>query len=189
VAHNLGTTGTTFTIESSPDNSTWTVEASVAPQDNSTITVLIPSKLRRYWRYRFVSTTTFVVGNLFFGQRLIFPAGVRPPYTPTHMAETVELLFSETLEGQFITNRPVRYGIKTTATLNAVEYGFVEAHLSDFRKHYNDGKPFIWASSPRFIEKDTAYVWRDVDSSTLNPTFDQNGNFMNVEMELRGYRG
>jgi hypothetical protein len=189
VAHDLGTKGATVTIQDSLDGSTWVDRAVISPEDNSTITVLLAKFNKRYWRLSIVAANPVVIGNVLIGERLVFPAGVRPPYTPTHMADMVELLFSETLDGQFITNRPVRYGIETTATLNAVEYGFVEGNLADFRKHYNDGKPFIWASCPKFVEKDTAYVWRDANASTLKPTFDQNGNFMNVEMELRGYRG
>ena len=189
VAHNLGSKSATVTIESSPDNTTWTQEVQEEPDDNSTITFFIEKKSRRYWRIVVVASDVFSIGNILLGEKLVFPAGVRPPYTPTNMAENVELLVSETLEGQFITNRPLRYGLDTQVNLNAVEFGFVEDNLKDFRRHFNDGKPFIWASSPKFLDEDTAYVWRRFDGGELRPTFDANGNFMNLTMDLMGYRG
>jgi hypothetical protein len=189
VAHTLGSVSAVVKLESSTDGSTWVEEAEEEPEDNSTITFLIVGKSRRYWRISTVSTDAYVIGNVLIGKKLVFPAGVRPPYTPTDMAENVELLISETLEGQFITNRPLRYGISTEVNLNAVEYGFVEDDLKPFRRHFNDGKPFIWASSPRFLENDTAYVWRRFDGGELRPVFDANGNFMNLSMDLMGYKG
>lgn len=126
------------------------------------------------------------VGVAMAGARFNFPAGVLPPYTPVWLSQTYELLTATTIGGQFLGNRVLRQGGKTTINLVAVERSFGESTILPFREHYNTGKAFVWAAGPSVFTKDVGYVWR-TENSVLAPTYDDSGTFMSVGMEVYAY--
>lgn len=186
VAHNCGTNANTVELQSSPDNSTWTTRCTVTPTDDTTILGLFNSVSARYWRIRISNGTAPNIGVAMIGVRFTFPAGVRAPYTPIWLSQTYELLVGETLGGQFLGNRIIRKGAGTAINLVAVERTFAENNLLPFREHYNLGKAFVWAAGPSIFTKDVGYVWR-TSNSVMAPTFDENGSWMSVSMEVSAY--
>lgn len=186
VAHNCGTSGNTVEVQSSTDNITWTTRATVVPTDDTTVLCLFNSVSARYWRFRFSNGTPPFIGVAMAGERFNFPAGVLPPYTPVWLSQTYELLTSTTIGGQFLGNRVLRQGGKTTINLVAVERSFGESTILPFREHYNTGKAFVWAAGPATFTKDVGYVWR-TENSVLAPTYDDSGTFMSVGMEVYAY--
>lgn len=186
VAHNCGTKGNTVTLESSPDNSTWTVRCTVTPTDDTTILGLFTAVSARYWRIQIANGTAPNIGVAMIGARFTFPAGVRAPYTPVWLSQTYELLIGETMGGQFLGNRILRKGAMTAINLVSFERAFAESNLLPFREHYNLGKAFVWAAGPSIFTKDVGYVWR-TESSVMAPTFDENGSWMSVSMEVNAY--
>jgi len=126
------------------------------------------------------------IGVAMAGARFNFPAGVRPPYTPVWLSQTYELLTATTIGGQFLGNRVLRQGGKTTINLVAVERSFGESTILPFREHYNSGNAFVFAAGPSIFSKDVGYVWR-TENSVLAPTYDESGVFMSVGMEVYAY--
>lgn len=126
------------------------------------------------------------IGVAMAGERFNFPAGVMPPYTPVWLSQTYELLTATTIGGQFLGNRVLRQGGKTSINLVAVERNFGESTILPFREHYNTGKAFVWAAGPSVFTKDVGYVWR-TENSVLAPTYDDSGTFMSVGMEVYAY--
>jgi hypothetical protein len=186
VGHTCGTSGNTLVIESSPDDSVWTTRATVIPTDNSTILALFTSVTARYWRVSISGGTAPFLGVVIVGPRFNFPAGVMAPYTPAWLARDYELLTSTTIGGQFIGNRVLRQGGSTKIDLVAVSRSFGENDILPFMLHYNIGKAFVWAAGPSIFDKDVAYVWRK-ENSLIAPTFDRDGIWMSVGMEVYIY--
>jgi hypothetical protein len=140
----------------------------------------------RYWRVSISGGTAPYISVIFVGPRFNFPAGVMPPYAPAWLSRDYELLTANTIGGQFIGNRVLRQGGSTVINLVAVSRAFGESTLLPFRDHYNTGKAFVWASGPSIFTKDVAYVWRK-ENSIMTPTFDQDGIWMRVGMEVYIY--
>lgn len=126
------------------------------------------------------------IGVVMLGQRFNFPAGVKAPYTPVWLSQQYELLTATTLGGQFLGNKVLRQGGRTTINLVSLERNFAESDLTNFRLHYNSGKAFVWAAGPSVFSKDVGYVWR-TENSVMAPSFDENGSWMSVSMEVDAY--
>lgn len=187
VAHNLGSIGATVKVQYSSDGVTFTDVASVDPTDDSTILIIIPAETYQYWRLDISGGSDYpIVGVFIGGERFVFPGGVKAPYTPIWQSQSVELLQSMSLNGQFLGNRVIRKGAMTQINLTAVERTFAEGDLQPFRKHYNDGQAFVWAAGPLIFPNDVAYCWRR-PGAEMKPTFDQDGVWMAVGMEIEAY--
>lgn len=186
IAHNCYTNGNTVQIQSSTDNSTWTTRATITPTDNTTILALFSSVTARYWRWYITNGTVPNIGVAMAGARLSFPAGVKAPYTPVWLSQTYQLLTATTIGGQFLGNRVIRQGGSTQINLVAVDRTFGETTLAEFRAHYNLGKAFVFASAPSVFSKDVGYCWRK-ENSLISPTFDENGIWMSVGMDVYAY--
>lgn len=188
IAHNLWTCGCSVVFQTSTDGITYTNAApSVTPTDNTTILQLFTPITFRYFRVRITGGTANPnIGRILLGSRLTFPAGVKAPYTPIWASQQYELLTSTTLGGQFLGNRVLRQGGRTVINLVSFERTFAESNLTSFREHYNSGKAFVWAAGPSIFDKDVGYVWR-TEGSTMSPTFDENGSWMSVAMEVNAY--
>lgn len=188
IGHDLGSKNCQITLRGSNDGVTYTqVYGGISPEDDSPILMLFNKISYPFWRLSIDSGDSLpYVSVVMLGSRFNFPAGVKPPYTPIWLSQSYELLTANSIGGQFIGNRVLRGGGKTSIDLVSLETGFVENSLLEFRDHYNLGKPFIWSSSPYYFPKDVGYVWR-TESSTMSPTFDNTGNWMSTSMEVYSY--
>jgi len=188
VAHNCGTKGNTVNFRTSPDNITYTTRCTAAPAagDDTTILMIFSSVSFRYARFEFVGGSVPDVGVAMAGDRLILPGGVKPPYIPVWQSQKTEVLVSESMGGQFLGNRLIRQGLETQINLVSFTSSFVDTSLLAFRKHFNSGKAFVFASSPSFFPKDTGYLWRK-ENADMRPVFDENGSWMSVGMDVYGY--
>lgn len=190
VGHNLGSNKCQIGLWASGDGITYVqVYTGILPKDDSPILMLFGGVSYKFWRLRIANDgggSLPYISVVMLGRRFNFPAGVKPPYTPVWLSQSYELLTANSVGGQFIGNRVLRGGGKTSIDLVSLETGFVENSLLEFREHYNLGKPFIWSSSPYYFPKDVGYVWR-TESSTMSPTFDSTGNWMSTGMEVYAY--
>ncbi len=187
IGHNLGTGVNSLVVQSSPDNTTWTTQSTVMnPTDNTTILGLFTSFSARYWRLNITSGAIPTISRFILTNKFNLPAGVRPPYNPVWLSQSYELLVSNTLGGQFLGNKVFRQGGETSINLVALTRTYAESTLLPFREHYNLGKAFIWAAGPSIFPNDVGYVWRK-ENSIMKPTFDVDGLFMSVGMEVYAY--
>ena len=67
-----------------------------------------------------------------------------------------------------------------------VPYSFALNDLADFRDHYNDGKPFVWASAPGLFPEDAAYVWAAEDAVLRSP-IRSGGDWCGLSMDLEAF--
>lgn len=186
VNHNIGTVGARVYLQNSTDGISWATPWTLTPTDDSTIYISFASVSRRY--YRLVTDTANMVfmGYVIAGEKFTFPAGVKAPYNPVWLSQNYELSYSTTMGGQFLRPKVHKVGGETTINLVSLDRSFAETTLLPFREHYNLGKPFIWAAGPSIFTRDVGFVWRK-ENSIMRPTFDQNGSFMSVNMEVWAY--
>lgn len=185
-SHNLSSVGARIFLQTSADGLSWTSVVDHIPTDDSILFFPFTYTESRYWRFRIQGTTTPSVGVIFLGEGLQFETGIMPSYTPMYMAEDIELMTAQTITGQFMPNRIQRKGLSTSFNLNILDRDFIEgANFQAFRRYYNDGGSFFFASNPAELEDDVAYCWRQ--SGTIQPTFANNGLFYSTEMALEGF--
>ena len=188
-AHTLGTSSARINVQyDSGGGFTNAWSGAIAPSDDKTIIVAFDQQTAADWRI-VVLDNVAQIGVAFLGDGIQFESGILPAYTPLYMAEEVELLTSQTLNGQFVTNRVNRKGAKGNFGLNILERSFVEGtDFQNFRRHYNDGKPFFFASNPSELVDDVSYCWRQ-DGGEIRPTFESDGIFYKTQLILEAYIG
>jgi len=189
-AHTLGTNGSTVDVQYW-NGSTWVsaLSSTVTPDDDKTLLIAFTQASGTKWRFSISGSTVPNIGVVSIGNAIQFQSGILPSYTPLYMAEEIELLSSQTMNGQFVTNRVNRKGARTQFGLNILDRSFVEGTaFQNFRRHYNDGKPFFFASNPSELTEDVAYCWRQ-DGGEIRPTFDSDGIFYKTQLSLEAYIG
>ena len=187
-AHTLGTNGNTVDVEYH-NGVGWVSLASISPTDDKTILIAVAETSATQFRLYISGGSIPNIGVVSFGSSIKFESGILPAYTPLYMAEEIELLTSQTLNGQFVTNRVNRKGAKGNFGLNILERSFVEGtDFQNFRRHYNDGKPFFFASNPSELAEDVSYCWRQ-DGGEIRPTFESDGIFYKTQLSLEAYLG
>lgn len=189
-AHTLGTNGNTLDVQYW-NGAAWVsaLSSTITPTDDKTIIVAFTQVSGTKWRISISGGTAPNVGVVSIGDAIQFESGILPAYTPLYMAEEIELLSSQTMNGQFVTNRINRKGARTQFGLNILDRSFVEGTaFQNFRRHYNDGKPFFFASNPSELTEDVAYCWRQ-DGGEIRPTFDSDGIFYKTQLSLEAYIG
>ena len=185
-AHTIGSSGATVIVEFL-NGVTWTSLGSVTPTTDDPILIIFNRTTDTDFRIRITGSTVPSVGVVFLGERLTFSTGVSIPYTPIWQSQTVELLQSVSLGGQFLGNRVNRRGGNGSITLNILERSFIEgAAFQAFKTHYDNGKSFFFASDPASYEEDISYVWR-APNAEMRPTFANSGLFYQVNMGLEAY--
>lgn len=184
-SHNLGSSGATLTLEYYKDGS-WEEASSVSPEDDTSLILAFWYKESSSWRIS-ISGGACQVGVISLGVPTYFTSGILPSYTPLYMAEEVDMYSNVSISGHFLGNMVERLGYSTDVNLNILERDFVQGEeFQSFRKHYNYGKTFFWASQPRGIPDDVAYCVRD-EGEPMQPNFPSGGNFYSVSLSLRGY--
>ena len=188
-AHTLGSSSSTIFVEYDSGGGTWVSLATLSPTDDSAIVIAFTETSATDFRFRVTGSTVPNLGVVYLGGGLLFDSGIIPGYTPLYMAESVQLLRSQTLSGQFITNRVNRKGASSSFQFNILDRSFVDSTaFQDFRRHYNDGKPFFFAGNPSELTKDVSYCWRK-DGGEMKPTFSEDGIFYRTGMSLEAYIG
>ena len=184
-AHDLGSKGATVTVKRGA-----TTVATINPTDDTPILILFASSSSSTWSVEITgASSAFSIGNMVLGVPLIFESGVVPSYTPSYMADNVELLMNQSLGGQFFQNRVIRKSAETSIQLNILERSFIEgATFQNFRDYYNDGKTFYWAAGPSVFEDDVAFC-RRTNGGEMKPTFENTGIFYRVGLQLEAYIG
>lgn len=185
VAHNLGSTGATVTVQHY-DGAAWVTDAEITPTDDSDILVIFEAAESDQWRIR-VTTAVASIGVAMIGPRLLVEGGARVGYTPINLAAVVELAPSITVKGQYVGTFVKRHGAKTTVALALQTKEWVEDTAAEFIDHFNEGSPFIWASCPDLLERDLGYCWRAAD--VLQIVYTAGAQWAEISMGVQAYVG
>lgn len=185
-AHDAGTNGSTYVVQSSDDGSAWTTRFSLAPLTNDTVLGIFPAISARYWRVR-CSTAISSTGVIKLGKRLIIPGGVLSGHVSVNHSHKIELLNNTSIKGQFLGNRILRIGAETEINFGLLETSFVDNDMAVFEAHYNSGRTFFYAGSPLSYPEDYGYCWRPEGADELRPSYQEGGTLMQVDMAVSVY--
>jgi hypothetical protein len=181
-AHTLGTSGNTVTIQSSPDNTTWTTIDSITPTDNSPIMFLFASVTAEYYRIEITGGAIPSVGVVYIGTVLEM---LRPCYaglTPISLSRDTVIRPNRSEGGQWLGRSVIRSGSSMSVNYSNLDNAWVR---STFRDFINDAVtyPFFFAWRPDNYSEDVGYVWVSED---IKPSNSGTRDLMNVSIQMSG---
>lgn len=169
------------------NGTSWVNAASPTIEDDNSLIVAFPYIEAAQWRLHISGSEAPSIGVVFLGTPLLFKTGILPGYTPIYMGENIDLYNSTSLNGQFIGNSVERRGYESSFQLNILDRDFVEGQsFQSFRRHYNDGGTFFFASDPDGHREDVAYCRRQ-EGGEIKPSLPNDGIFYSVSMSLEGF--
>lgn len=183
-AHNAGTNGSTLTLETSTDDSTWTERAVMEPLTDDTILVIFPSVTAQYWRV-VMSGAVCSLGVVKIGKRLVMPSGPLSGHVAVNHAKRVEMMTNTSIKGQFLKSRIIRIGADLDLNFGLVGTDFVDNDMIDFESHFDNGRTFFYIGNPVKYPLDNGYCWRSGDE--MRPSYEEGGILMNVSFEVSAY--
>lgn len=188
-AHNLGSSGADFVLESSDDGVTgWTAaHARQFPLTDEDIIVMFPVRSSRYWRINV--GPTFSIGIIFVGKRLIFPHAPIDGYTPLHHARRYTKMFNDSIKGQFLSNRVMSAGAETQVDMGFFERTWLEANIRMFERHYNQGGTFFYAGCPAKYPLDMGYCRALGEDEILAIEWTEADKMATLSFGVRAYVG
>jgi hypothetical protein len=168
--HNLGTAAATVSVESSPDNSTWTNRLTgFVPGSDKAILKNFTTQTYRYWRVKIVTASIAAqVAEVMLGSRITFPYPPETPFTPASLKIEAETTKSKTgqLLGMVVRFKP--YTI--SARWSALSRSWVDATFRPFFEDYaSELKPFFWAWDLDTFPSDVRFVTIDPEMSMETP--------------------
>ena len=181
--HNLA--GTLYTLQSSPDNSTWTTIATGTPTDNSPIIHVFDEAEQPYYRLVLgAGPVTPQIAVLYLGQVLTLERRLHVGHTPLPFGRARNVSSGVSESGQFL-GRVLRSEMLETSVAmqnlspehyrTEVDPFFVAASVT----------PFFWASRPEKWPADVAFAWMQGDPSMVSQ---RNNGMVEIGFQMQGIR-
>lgn len=182
--HNLFSIGATIRVR----NGSGVTIAEYVPKSNGVIVISFPEVRGISQLYvDFISTGQALVGSLLVGRKLIFPRGIDGSgFRQIEFSTVTDLLVNKSQSGQLINNRVVRRGISADLPINPIDYAFAHGRFKQFVKHYNDGRPFLFTSSPSLAPNDAGWFWRPASASDMDVTTISSGMYAQFSIPAEG---
>ncbi len=146
IGHNLYTANATVSVESSPDNTTWTERlAGFTPPSDKAFLKVFTSASERFWRLKIVTTSMPPqIAVAMLGVRLTFPYPPDTPYIP--YSESVEMDVSRGKTGSILGSVIKFKSIEINARFSNLPRSWVMNNIMPFWDgHASALKPFFYA--------------------------------------------
>lgn len=165
-----------------------TTVAIYAPKSNGVVVITFPEVSDVTQITMDIETNgTALVGTVLFGNKMVFRSGIDGSgFRPIEFSTVTELMTNKTQTGQLLSNRVIRRGISADLPINPVEDAFVGTRFRNFVQHYNDGRPFAFASSPTYAPSDAGWFWRPATASDLEINSIANGMYTEFSIPVEG---
>lgn len=183
-AHTLGTAGATLNVQYF-DGAVWQTQATFTPTTNQPFGFIWPTRSATGWGVQ-ITGAVAQIGVAWIGPRLVIPGGVKPDYEPIWAAVEITKSPGMTRRGHFQGQAIERAGARLNPSLMDVPLSFARDDMAAFRKVYNEGNPFIWASAPGVFPTDAAYCWAD-ESERLAAPIRAGGQWCGLSMSFQAY--
>lgn len=183
-AHSLGSAGASVAVQYH-NGTTWITIATLSPADDKPFGLVFPRITAAQWGLS-VSGAVAQIGVAFIGPRVVIPGGVKPDYEPIWAAEVYEKTEGVSRRGHFFGTTVERAGASLSVNFMDVPLGFARDDLEGFRRHYNYGLPFVWASAPAVFPEDAAYCWSG-GNARLSAPIRAAGEWVGLSMDMQAY--
>jgi hypothetical protein len=181
-SHTLGTSGNTVDIQYSDDDSNWTTEQTIQPDNDEPVMALFTKSAHRYWRLRITGGTPPLMGVVNIGKVLEMQQRYYVDSTPLPMARTATMLPTRSERGQYLGRSLRRTGVETEVSFEHLGAAWYRQHMEPFVKHALTGG-YFFAWYPSKYPKEVGYVW------TNEPIVPENtgpGDYMAVSWTVVG---
>lgn len=182
-AHTLGSDGATLTVQYY-DGATWQTQATISPTNNDPFGFIWPSRSATGWGIQ-ISGAVAQIGVAWIGPRLVIPGGVKPDYVPVWAAKRISKTDGVSRRGHFFAQAIERQGAELAPEFMDVPMSFALTDMADFRQHYSEGNPFVWASAPSIFPADAAYVWSDAEMMAM--PIRAGGEWVGLSMQMQAF--
>ena len=181
--HNFSTIGATLTVK----HGSATV-ATYKPTTDGVVIITFPDVVGQSTAtLEIASSGVAIVGSILFGRKLVFQNGLDGSgFRPIEFSTVTDLLSNRSQTGQLLSNKIIRRGISAELPINPVDDAFVQGRFKSFVRHYNDGRPFVFASSPSLAPRDAGWFWRPPSASDLDITSVGNGLYSEFSISAEG---
>jgi hypothetical protein len=111
---------------------------------------------------------------------------VQPEYTPVWSSLEIVKLGGTSRRGHFFGQRVERRGARMQPNFMPVTHSFALTTMKAFRNHYDEGRPFAWASAPSVFSEDVAYC-RAPDGATVRTPILAGGQLVSLSLDLEAF--
>jgi hypothetical protein len=184
--HNLGSTGATIKLQSSPDGSVWTdVTEDVMPATDYAIMYRFEAATHNFWRLLIVpgsaapQIAVFYLGRLLVAQRSIYVN-----HTPLTLGRNQAVTTGRSDNGQFLGRVLRREFLKTSVQLNNLTPDWYRTYFDPFAEA-SSVAPFFWAWRPEDYPEEVGYAWIQ---GAITPSNARANGMMQVGFEMEGVR-
>jgi len=188
IGHNLYTAGATVSVESSPDNATWTERlAGFVPTSDKALLKKFTSASAQYWRIKIVTAAVAAyVAVAFLGVKIQFdypPETPYPPYSETPVADV-----KRNKNGHILGASTYNPMLELTAQFGFVSRTWLDAYFIPFwQNHARLFKPFFFAWDLDTYPADVFFVSID-DKMALETPFSILAYVDAISLTMRGVR-
>ena len=182
-AHTLGSSSCTVTIQSSPDNSTWTNIDSLTPTDDSPIMFLFDEVLARYYRLSITGGADMPsVGVVYVGQTLDMMRPCFGGLTPINLSRNSVIRPNKSEGGQWLGRSVIRQGTSMSVSYKNLDGDWLRTYFQPFMIDAIS-YPFFYAWRPDNYPDACGYVWTTKD---IVPSNQGVNSLMQVGWDMQG---
>ena len=188
IGHNLYTAGATVSIESSPDNSSWTVRlADFTPTSDKAVLKTFTSASDQYWRIKIVTAAVAAyMAIAVLGQKLQFPYPPDTPYIPYSEVPVADVERSK--NGHILGVSTYLPALKMRVQFSNITRTWFDTYFLPFwQNHGRLYKPFFFAWDLDTYENDVFLVSID-DEYNLESPFSVLTYIDILNLNMRGIR-
>lgn len=182
-AHNLGTSGITYTLQSSDNNMTWTTIASDAPDDDKPIIHEIADTSANYYRLQLSSGSVAAqIAVVYLGDVLRMERRIYVGHQPVPFGYRRDVSTGRAEQGQFLGRTQRRTTLEFSVAMPNLTPAWCRSDLLPFID-VSDITPFFWAWRPEDYPDEVGYCWTLGDPQAKNQR--PNG-MMEFSMQVQG---
>ena len=180
-SHNLGTRGSTVTVQKSDDNSTWDDVDSHTPTTDAPIMFLFAPESARYWRVS-VTGNDLAVGVIYIGKVLEMQRAAFAGINPVDLSRRTTIRPNVSEGGQWLGRSVIREGVATSVGFRHLTNAWYRANFDPFVEQARS-YPFFFAWRPEGYPTSVGYVWTNSD---IVPTTMGIKDFLEVGLDMEG---
>lgn len=190
-AHNLGSTGTTITVDTSDTTGgAFTTRATIVPTDNDTIAVMFnnagtPYTIRRVRISLTGPSSAVQIGIIRAGVALQMERAVFAGVNPIGLSRIVETRHSQSETGQWLGRTIQRQALKTEITWDHLTSAWYRANFDPFAAALPQ-TPFGLIQNPSRMPESVAWCWTDSSPIPSNMGII---DLMSVSLPIVGFAG